>query len=159
MSLSDYDIICCTETWLQSAVLSSELFTDKYVVFRADRNFSAMGCSRGGGVLIGIRNQLAASEVNMTFIRDDIPSIDIIGMKLRYKNEVTYFFVIYIPPDKSTSCYERFFEHLESLDYLFGKSIYILGDFNVPEFVNENHLQSSHKQKTIQSFMGFFDLS
>lgn len=35
---NNFDIICLTETWLDDAVLSSELFDDRYCVLRRDRD-------------------------------------------------------------------------------------------------------------------------
>lgn len=55
-----YDIICLTETWLIEGITDSELFDDRYVVWRRDRNYSITSQSLGGGVLIAVRRELVS---------------------------------------------------------------------------------------------------
>lgn len=38
---SNYDIICLTETWLNSSVFTSKLFGDQYTVYRKDQESSS----------------------------------------------------------------------------------------------------------------------
>lgn len=58
MSLSKYDVIVITETWLVDSISSSELFDDRYLVWRRDRDYLATGQTKGGGVLIAIRKDI-----------------------------------------------------------------------------------------------------
>lgn len=60
--LSCYDIISLTETWLLEGLNTNELFDDRYVVWRRDRNYSKTGERYGGGVLLAVRRDLAAVE-------------------------------------------------------------------------------------------------
>ncbi|KAH8272255.1 hypothetical protein KR018_001498, partial [Drosophila ironensis] len=46
-------VIVFTETWLKSDILNSEIFPNKYSIFRRDRPHR-----RGGGVLIAIDSKL-----------------------------------------------------------------------------------------------------
>ncbi|CAH2109299.1 unnamed protein product [Euphydryas editha] len=56
---SCYDIIILTETWLNSGVSSLELFNDRYVVYRRDREVSDFHCTKeGGSVLIAVLKSL-----------------------------------------------------------------------------------------------------
>ncbi|CAB3251213.1 unnamed protein product [Arctia plantaginis] len=56
---SNYDIIVLTETWLNSSVLSTELFDDRYVVYRRDRESSGFHPGKeGGGVLVAVSRRL-----------------------------------------------------------------------------------------------------
>jgi hypothetical protein len=49
----DFDLIAISETWLSDCVYSSELIDyDLFSVFRCNRNFSTLGLSRDGGVLL-----------------------------------------------------------------------------------------------------------
>lgn len=51
----NYDIIILCETWLNSSILSSELFDDRFVVYRRDRETSNFRIKKeGGGVLIAV---------------------------------------------------------------------------------------------------------
>jgi hypothetical protein len=57
-SSAPYDCIALSETWLFESVLEGELLDlDAYNLFRCDRNFSACGNSRRGGVLLAVRTE------------------------------------------------------------------------------------------------------
>ncbi|CAK1580774.1 unnamed protein product [Parnassius mnemosyne] len=60
--LNSYDIIIFTETWLVDSIHNSELFDDRYLVWRRDRNYCSTSQTRGGGVLIAVRNDLSVVE-------------------------------------------------------------------------------------------------
>ncbi|CAG9790399.1 unnamed protein product [Diatraea saccharalis] len=57
----NYDIIILTETWLIENISESEMFDTRYRVFRSDRDRIASGRHDGGGVLIAVRRELAAT--------------------------------------------------------------------------------------------------
>lgn len=49
-STSNVDVIALTETWLTSTVLTSEIIDNNlYTVYQCDRDFNAVGVTRGGG--------------------------------------------------------------------------------------------------------------
>lgn len=56
--LTSYDIIMITESWLLGSIVDSELFDERYVVFRRDRDYNLTGQTRGGGVLIAVRRDI-----------------------------------------------------------------------------------------------------
>lgn len=58
--LNSYDIVCLTETWLIEGINDSELFDDRYLVWRRDRDYVKTGQVMGGGVLIAVRRGIAA---------------------------------------------------------------------------------------------------
>lgn len=58
MCLSSYDIVVLTETWMTDGIHDSEIFDDRYIVWRRDRDYSLTGQKKGGGVLIATRNYL-----------------------------------------------------------------------------------------------------
>lgn len=60
MCLNSFDLICITESWLIDGINSSELFDDRYIVFRRDRNYGSTEQGRGGGVLLAVRRELVA---------------------------------------------------------------------------------------------------
>ena len=62
LAMCDCDIIALTETWLVDGVSDSELFDDRYIVWRRDRDLQKTGQSRGGGVLLAIRREIAVHE-------------------------------------------------------------------------------------------------
>ncbi|CAF4761876.1 unnamed protein product [Pieris macdunnoughi] len=58
--VNNYDIICITETWLLEGISDSELFDNRYLVWRRDRNYAATEQSKGGGVLIAVKREIPA---------------------------------------------------------------------------------------------------
>lgn len=60
--LSSYDIISLTETWLPDGLGDSELFDDRYIVWRRDRNYQLTQVKYGGGVLLATHRRLTAVE-------------------------------------------------------------------------------------------------
>ncbi|CAB3239331.1 unnamed protein product [Arctia plantaginis] len=62
MCANSYDIICLTETWLMEGISDSELFDDRYLVWRRDRDYTSTGQVMGGGVLVAVRRELVATE-------------------------------------------------------------------------------------------------
>ena len=59
------DIILLTETWLHPDINNRELFHASYNVYRQDRKHSPGGLSRGGGVLIAVRNTIKSEQVQI----------------------------------------------------------------------------------------------
>ena len=51
------DVIIGTESWLREEINSAEVFRDDYTTFRGDR------CTRGGGVLIYVKNYIDCREL------------------------------------------------------------------------------------------------
>lgn len=62
LAKSNYDVITLTETWLVAGILDSELFDERYLVWRRDRDYASTSQSRGGGVLVAVRRDIVASE-------------------------------------------------------------------------------------------------
>jgi hypothetical protein len=47
--INDFKIICITETWLNDSFCNRNLFPDDNLVFRADRGYTDLNLTRGGG--------------------------------------------------------------------------------------------------------------
>lgn len=60
--VNSYDIVCITETWLVDGIHNSEIFDDRYIVWRNDRNYKRTAQTKGGGVLIAVRRELASTS-------------------------------------------------------------------------------------------------
>lgn len=60
--INNYDIIVLTETWLVDSVSNSELFDSRYFVWRRDRDYGRTAQTRGGGVLMAVKNDLTVME-------------------------------------------------------------------------------------------------
>lgn len=74
---------------------------------------------------------------------------------LQYKT--LFILLLYIPPSTSTEDFELFFESLEQLECLQTKNILILGDFNVPDFVNLNNTDT--RTFCLSHFMHFVNVN
>ncbi|XP_028163660.1 uncharacterized protein LOC114355163 [Ostrinia furnacalis] len=61
VALNCFDIISITETWLLDGIADSELFDERYLVWRRDRDYQSTGQRLGGGVLLAVRRELAAA--------------------------------------------------------------------------------------------------
>lgn len=59
------DIIIFTETWLTENYENSELFSEKFIVYRNDRNSRSSAFARGGGVLIAINSHLQSNKITV----------------------------------------------------------------------------------------------
>jgi hypothetical protein len=82
VSVLDVDVVAVTETWLKDDVLSTELFSSDYIVFRKDRNFSRTFQSRGGGVALAARSTLSVKLMDVDLAFDNLPEIDFICVKI-----------------------------------------------------------------------------
>jgi Reverse transcriptase (RNA-dependent DNA polymerase) len=159
-SLSEFHLIAITESWLQSNVMSSELFDANYLVFRQDRNLAANNVSRGGGVMLGVREDCDALELNLTRFRNLFSAIDLLGVKLIHNFKTIYVFVVYVPPNVDINQFQLFLETLECLEYLLDANMLVLGDFNQPSFVSRDDplLVENSSLSLLRQFENFFDL-
>lgn len=100
------------------SIHSRELFPDSFNVFRLDRKFLELNYTRGGGVLVGINNELVSSEIVINtpaFVNPDL-SIDIVALKIVSDSDAIYLFNVYIPPNVTAASFEYFFEAIESIE-------------------------------------------
>lgn len=58
VTTADYDLICLTESWLNSSFYDREYFDERYVVYRCDRSEKDSGAERGGGVIVAAKRSL-----------------------------------------------------------------------------------------------------
>lgn len=153
VTCSTYNIICLSETWLDSGAHSSEYFPDKFIVFRSDRNLVETGRLRGGGVLIALSRDLNVSIVDLSSLNIP-PLIDIIGCKLLFSHYLVYIFAVYIPPNIVVNELQQFFEkfgnYLNNLE-----NVAIIGDFNVSNFHGSIR---DNKSDLVYNFLSFTGL-
>ncbi|GBN90679.1 hypothetical protein AVEN_71173-1 [Araneus ventricosus] len=100
------EIICLTETWLCEQIDSSDLFDDRYLVFRKDRDSFTSSFKRGGGVIIAIKKNISVSQIHFPLI--DLECIWI-SDKLKFGKKLLLC-VLYLPPasgiDRNDLCGE-----------------------------------------------------
>ena len=119
MYSSNFCIICLTETWLSDYVCDGEILPTDYVLYRKDRP------SRGGGVLIAVRDLLFCSSIPSP------PSLEIVSIKIGQGYDLVIC-CIYVPPESSFSYVSSMVHFLTDLSSSFSKII-IEGDFNFPD--------------------------
>lgn len=162
-SSSDCDIIAVAETWATPSVMSSEIIdSNVYTVYRSDRRLEALGVTRGGGVLLAVRNSIHVVEVDLDEVITDLPNIDIVCCKVRFSNNSLYVFVVYIPPNTVVEHYTHFFECLTLFEELYGSNIVVFGDFNIANYVKFIEATgvpfADAATVLLDRFLGFFDL-
>lgn len=149
---NEYDVVSVVETWLSDDVSSAEYFPTAYTVLRCDRNFAETGLSKGGGALLAVKSEFFSEPVNLSYILDNLPLVDIVGCKCLINNFfILFIYVIYIPPSISVEHFELFLNLLEQIISTNG-NILILGDFNIPSF-NNNIFDT--KRQLMHAFLEF----
>ncbi|CAH2096644.1 unnamed protein product [Euphydryas editha] len=92
LTLNQFDIISLTETWLLDGVFDQELFDDRYLVWRRDRNYLNTHQKYGGGVLLAVRRDIPAIEQ-----LDWQSSAEDLWVSLTIKKAVIAYWILYLP--------------------------------------------------------------
>lgn len=127
LALENYDIVILTETWLNSGVLSSELFDDRYIVYRRDR---VSRKKDGGGVLIAVLKAIKSKRMNQweSNSEDLWITIEIISMKSVRQMALC---AIYLPPPVLRTTLESALDCFKVVLERPGLDACIVGDFNL----------------------------
>lgn len=131
--MTNVDIICVSETWLNDRIDSSIIAIDGYKIVRNDRVGRI-----GGGVLIYVRYSLICKVLELS--DNEIGETEFIICEIIIQNRKKLFGVFYNPPEHDCS------EIIDMLLCRYGtryEGIYLLGDFNT-------NLQNSNVPKTIR---------
>lgn len=136
MMSSSYDFVALTETFLNSSVYDSELFTSDYTVLRKDRH----GDVGWGGVLLAVKSCYEVKEV--TNIDDLTEDKELIFAIVTRKNIKLFIIVVYLPPSCNSkqylsvlTCIENAIGTYPDYDFL------IVGDFNLKSCNNSVKMQ------------------
>jgi hypothetical protein len=153
----NYDVVVLTETWLNEGVLSSELFDDRFIVYRQDVG-GGVNLWRHG-VLIAINKRLR-SELCHDLSSNQIACISI-GVRIIFPRNISIFInAIYFPPATPSNLYLDYCEHIESLSNVLKNNLLIVGDFNLPEINSSTYdlSQGTVKAKILHQLMNFYEL-
>ena len=118
----DNDIICVTETWLNSDISNSEILNEGYEIFRKDRE------SRGGGVLVAIKEE---SFKNIREIKADCNLEIVIVDVLTDSNTHLIVCSCYRPLHSNEAWLTEFSNLLADIRNNYDDVI-LAGDFNLP---------------------------
>lgn len=127
---SEYDLVAITETWLKDSVSDSEIINNNYVLFRSDRKFNLCNKTKGGGVMLAVKNNLKATNVPVNLQNVEI---DLLCVKIYLEFKHFYVIVFYLPPNSTQTTYNDLFGCIETIHFLKDSNILILGDLNIPE--------------------------
>lgn len=123
-----------SETWLCDSISDSELGLSNYTVYRCDRNVSTSNLSRGGGVLIAIRNNIPSSILT-TYANN----VEHLFVKITINNKNYIIGSVYIPPNSPSTLYESFVEPVQSvLSTNSDFTLVLCGDLNLPNISWDN---------------------
>jgi len=125
---NSYDVILLCETWLNDDVFTSELFDDRYIVYRNDRDNVAMSKNDGGGCLIAIRKELISRRVPEFALNNDVwVSVE------QLNGGKAYFNVKYIELKTKPEAYRKHFEKIVDNVMSSGvnDSFILTGDYNL----------------------------
>lgn len=150
VSLGEFDVLCLTETWIGDRFESSELFPDSYQVFRRDRDFDRAGRSRGGGVLLALRNSIAVVQS----VTGPFALVDLICCRCLLGGCPVVIVVLYMPPNVSIDEVQDVLDFLEERLGDCDRCI-VIGDFNIPHFRNDSNSTKYLVLKRFTTFMHF----
>lgn len=127
--LSEHNVLCLTETWLNSTIFNPEVICDRYNVYRRDREDSASTKTEGGGCLIAVDKNLTsyvqelwasdAEDLWVTIVPED-------------GNLKCHIGCVYLPPNDTIAIHS----FCSKLNDIFSQNsndvIVLCGDFNQP---------------------------
>ena len=117
------DIVIATETWLDPTITNNQVFPPNYIVWRKDR-----GYSKGGGVLIAVKN---------TYLSSDVPELqttcEIIWIKINIVGcKTLYICSFYNPNTSDENSMINLNESINRAANIKDAFLLIGGDFNLP---------------------------
>jgi hypothetical protein len=109
-------------------------------------------------VLLAVRNEFNAERCEV--VCDVMSRIDLLLVKINFNYRAVYVLVLYIPPNSHDLTYKVFCDLLMSLHFLYDSNLLIVGDFNVPDYVNGvcGHSKASTSCQLPNNLICFYDL-
>lgn len=129
----DLDVIVLCETWLVEGIHSSELFDQRYIVYRIDRDLNLTHKLDGGGCLIAVKSNFCSSRIEEWENEREDLWISIV----KSDNEKTFLNVKYIDCKCSLDQYNV---HLKSIENIVNISspnshFLLIGDYNLADSI------------------------
>ena len=131
--VSNFQIIGLSETWLSNDILDTEILPTEYIIYRKDRG------SRGGGVMLAIKNCLPSCELQSP------PNLELITVSI-YLNRTITCCMVYVPPNATAEYHAELVNYLATITSS-PSPVLIFGDFNMPD-VNWSTLTGSLEHLT-----------
>lgn len=154
---NNYSIIVLTETWLHNGIRDGELFGGNYSVYRKDRSVEETGRTRGGGLLVAVCDGLCSEEIVVNH-KNRFSEVLCVKVGLGI-NDKLIIVVVYIVPNAPDEEYERLYEVVSDIEYIYESRFVILGDINLTElyrvYVNKESIHSL--QRSVRMFFNFVE--
>lgn len=128
----DFDIIVITETNLADGFLSSEVFDDRYIVYRNDRDIDLSVKQSGGGCLIAVKSSIKSFRLSSCEVAR--AGWENIWVSLIFNKKKILIHTCYIPPVSPFVFYEDNFDNLADVINLKEPhaDFFLFGDYNLP---------------------------
>lgn len=106
-----------------------EFMSDKYNVFRKDRSESAITATRGGGVLIAVKNDMHCEEFSCL----EMKKLEAVCVRIPLSSASIFIYSLYIQPTTDTSIYRSHIAAINAIKKCItnSDSLHIFGDFNL----------------------------
>ena len=90
-----------------------------------------------------------------------IKHVGLLVVRVKQNFQFLYFLIIYMPPSCKTEDYELLYDSLLSLHCIYNNDLIILGDFNIPEYLEckNNIINLTTIYNLTQNFCNFSELS
>lgn len=131
VSISLYDVILITETWLDDSIGDLELQMRDFNLYRTDRSSLTSEKTRGGGCFLAVRKIFPVRCVPRVPV-----SVEDVSVIVNIGCQKFLFATAYIPPQAPAYIYEYHSENIEAaVDQFEPDRIFIVGDYNLPSTV------------------------
>lgn len=120
-----FNIIGCSETWINERTYLNTLNMDGYVLYNKNRTSRP-----GGGVCLYVNIQQSVTVLDDLLLEDGLS--DSLFIEIHNENMKSIIVgIVYQPPDSDLNCFlTKLDEILSSINYM-NKHCFILGDFNI----------------------------
>lgn len=163
LSCCNYDVIILTETWLNNKIFNNEIFDDRYVIYRRDRESLVNNKKKdGGGVLIAVRRWIHSKRLSHleTYNEDLWVELAIpLGKSIININ----ICAVYFPPPVHKNILELFVDNYDANRAKLNTSYTLIaGDFNVSSYdwnPSDNEERSSNFSQIQQILVDFASIN
>lgn len=133
IEMSNYKLLCFTETWLNKEHFNSVYFPDSFNVYRCDRKFQTL--RRSGGVVVLVHHSLYSKQVKFNSALDSEDASEFLAIEIRIKPQPLIVYVCYLSEFNS----EIALRHYQRIKFMVENNrehrIIVMGDFNLHDIV------------------------